>query len=47
MKKTNILDLAVSFRHVKFQTCMMKHLEVTDISAAKGFRQFSVDIQAV
>ena len=33
MKKTIILDLDVSFSHVKFQVCKMKGSEVTAVSA--------------
>ena len=37
MKKTVILDLDVSFSHVKFQVCRMKRSEVTAVSAGEVF----------
>ena len=35
--KTIILDLDVSFSHVKFQACKMKGSEVTAVSAGEVF----------
>ena len=47
MKKTIILDLDVSFSHVKFQVCRMKRSEVTAVSAGEVFSRFLADLGAL